>query len=674
MATSLRNRWRAGVLAAALALSTLSTAATTAGAQSGGWGLDDTFGSRGVATTDVGPHLDVATDVAVQADGKIVVGGYTTTASGARDMALARYNHDGTLDTGFGHGGVTVLDYFSFTTDDYVSEVLIYPPGAPNAGEIVAVGTAHAPDDLNLMTVTRFATDGTLDKRAGASWGFVNDVPVHAYANAAAMRADGSVVIAGQTHSDRRRMAVAVFDADLALDPAFDEDGRIDFSLLEGQGSAVADVALYPPTGEHANKIVLAGASSESREAVAVVRMHPDGAFDASFDTDGEFSAQLGSAHSAAYAAAVQPDGKIVVAGATVTTSSFDFLALRLDAQGAPDSSFGQGGTGWQTVDFGGTDVANDMSLLPDGRVVLAGSIVKDGGTQGGLARLTATGSPDTTFAGGSHRVAAPIGVGNDSLKAMALASNGDIVAAGTSASSTPDNSTLAVARFTGDDSGVTPGDLVARMTPLRAFQPARSFPLSWSATGATGEVRYDVRVSSARYYDSDLSRPSVVVSRASATGGTATVGRGQGETVCYEVRAHAGGQTSRWSKKECTGIPLDDRVLGASGQWTRKRQQPNFYDRSWSGSLDRGAELFMGDVFAKRIAVMFVRCPGCGVATVFVNGEREKRVSLDSPTTVSDLVSVATFQRVRKRDIEIRVTRPGRSGVFVDAIGISLR
>ncbi len=230
------------------------------------------------------------------------------------------------------------------------------------------------------------------------------------------------------------------------------------------------------------------------------------------------------------------------------------------------------------------------------------------------------------------------------------------------------------MARFDDRDEGEPePNDLTARVDKLPAFQADRRVQLEWSVAGATGAVEFDVRVKSARYNEGKLGSPNVLVSRTKDRSRTVIVKRGQGETLCYQVRAHADGKTSPWSKESCTSIPLDERVLGASGSWQRFKDK-NTYDQTYSGSVDKGAELFIGGVFAKRIAVQVVKIDGGGVVAVFVDGKKMKEMNTQSASAVADMIPVATFPSAAKRDIDLRVIKPGERGVYIDALAISLK
>jgi len=142
-------------------------------------------------------------------------------------------------------------------------------------------------------------------------------------------------------------------------------------------------------------KVVVAGASNQSGSdfQAVVTRFNADGTPDDSWDGDARASADF-DGPSVAYASALQRDGKIVVAGATI--AGFDMAAARFHSDGSLDPSFGSGG--WSTIAGGFIELALAVALQPDGRVVLAGlaaggaPVVRlladppppDGGTPGG--------------------------------------------------------------------------------------------------------------------------------------------------------------------------------------------------------------------------------------------------------------------------------------------------
>src|SRR5262249_53179255 len=162
--------------------------------------LDDSFGTGGVAEV-VFDHgdLDTAMDVAVQADGKIVVAGTTSTSRtvGSDNWALTRFDTHGALDTSFGTGGHVTTDFFGST--DQVRRIRLQ-----DDGKILVVGRAVHPispiSGSVLFAIARYNADGTPDL-GFATGGKTTDSPgnVFSTANGLTIQSDGKIVVAGFT-------------------------------------------------------------------------------------------------------------------------------------------------------------------------------------------------------------------------------------------------------------------------------------------------------------------------------------------------------------------------------------------------------------------------------------------------------------------------------------------
>lgn len=175
------------------------------------------------------------------------------------------------------------------------------------------------------------------------------------------------------------------------LDPGFDGDGRV-IIPVPGINEIGREVAIQPD-----GKLVIVGydhwRSSDDNDAI-LARVKPDGSLDGTFGNGGVVTATLSSGDDAAYAIAIQPDGKIVTAGAISSTAA----VVRYNTDGSLDDTFGVGGvvtTGIPSVQSWFLGVA----VLEDGRIVAGGSI---GTTPAAflLARYQSNGAPDTTLGG----------------------------------------------------------------------------------------------------------------------------------------------------------------------------------------------------------------------------------------------------------------------------------
>ncbi|MBK6314997.1 MAG: hypothetical protein IPF53_11960 [Blastocatellia bacterium] len=151
------------------------------------------------------------------------------------------------------------------------------------------------------------------------------------------------------------------------------------------------------------------------------------------FGDDGRVSTDFFGRVDVAASAAIQPDGKVVVVGHSAHTaddSSLDFSLARYNADGTLDAEFGDGGK--VTTDFAGDlDEAESVAIQPDGRIVVVGYVVRSTtGYDFGLARYMPDGTLDPEFGDGG-KVTTDFARNDDVATAMALLPDGGVVAAG---------------------------------------------------------------------------------------------------------------------------------------------------------------------------------------------------------------------------------------------------
>ena len=459
----------ASVLTPLLALIVLGLFfAPSAGAQAQG-SLDTSFGTGGKQTTDFGGGPDIGQGSVVQPDGKIVVVGH---ASG--DFALARYNADGSLDTSFGDGGKQTTDIAGGY--DQGRALAVQPDG-----KIVVAGYTDAGGGD--FALARYNADGSLDTSFGDGGKQTTDFgDLDNQGNALALQPDGKIVVAGSTSGEGGYdFALARYNADGSLDTTFGDGGKqtTDFAGLDNQGNALA----LQPDG----KIVVAGHACVFGCDFALARYNADGSLDTTFGDGGKQTTDFGDSYDQGHAVAVQPDGKIVVAGFT-DIGGGDFALARYNADGSLDMSFGDGGK--QTTDFGGDEFADAEALDPDDKIVAAGYACLSS-CDFVLTRYNADGSLDTTFGDGGKQTT---DFGSDEFgSALAVQSDGKMIVAGYADAGGGD---FALARYNGD----TPPDTTAPETSITEgpsgttddSSPSFSFE---AESGSTFECRLDVEV-----------------------------------------------------------------------------------------------------------------------------------------------------------------------------------
>jgi uncharacterized delta-60 repeat protein len=298
--------------------------------------LDATFGTGGKVTTDLAGRSETANAVAVQADGKIVVAGTTTSVGTGNDFVVARYTVNGALDTEFGSGGKVVT---SFGDDSDTAYALVIQPD----GKLVVGGDSNqagvVPTGLD-FALARYNSDGSLDASFGTGGKVTTSLAAHGGRDSiyalALQPVDGEArIVAAGGEGD---FAVARYRADGQLDSSFATGGKLMavFGSVIGAARAVA-VAVD-------GSVVVAGHDNHD---FAVVRLDRNGQMDGGFGTGGKVvTAVSTTSWDEAQGLAIDADGKIVVAGwAFENGTSGNFALVRYDGQGRLDPTFGGSGT-----------------------------------------------------------------------------------------------------------------------------------------------------------------------------------------------------------------------------------------------------------------------------------------------------------------------------------------
>jgi uncharacterized delta-60 repeat protein len=219
------------------------------------------------------------------------------------------------------------------------------------------------------------------------------------------------------------------------MDNGFGTGGKatVAFDLGGNFDDEARSIALQPD-----GKMVLAGSAQTgpSSYTFAVARLTPTGQLDTGFNGAGKQTIAFGLGQSdRALGLAVQADGKIVVAGTAQTANGYDFAVARLTSTGQPDTTFN--GTGKQVVSFGlggdNDDEATGVVLQPDGKIVVVGfAQVLANYKTFALARINANGSLDTTFNhSGKLAFSFSGGAGIDEAHGVAIQPDGKIVVVG---------------------------------------------------------------------------------------------------------------------------------------------------------------------------------------------------------------------------------------------------
>ena len=395
--------------------------------------LDSAFGTGGFVTTDVRGAADSGMSVAVQSDGRIVVAGFSASASTAQ-VAVVRYNADGSVDPSFNGTGRAVGGFSGVLGSVFANSVAIQ-----SDGKIVVAGTSNGSG----FAVARFNSTGTLDASFTTGIGFGASP-----GSSAAIQSDGKIVVVGSAPNPVfNDFGVVRFTSAGSLDTTFNFIGKVttDFSGKDDFGRAIAI--------QGDGKIVVAGNSipSSNNNSFAAVRYNGNGTLDTTFNGTGKVTTDFGgSISSIANSMAIQSDGKIVVAGTSqdggVAGSHKIFAVVRYNANGSLDTTFN--GTGKLTTDFatGNDNNATSVAIQSDGKIVVVGYY----NTGTALARYNINGTLDAGFGVGGKLTT--VGVLNNTLNGtgsgLVIQNDGRIVVAGTYGTS--GNTDFFVLRFEG--------------------------------------------------------------------------------------------------------------------------------------------------------------------------------------------------------------------------------
>ncbi len=309
-------------------------------------------------------------------------------------------------------------------------------------GKIVVAGFAQISGTYE-FAVVRYGTDGTLDSSFSSDGIATIDVSSgHDRAYAIAIQSDGMIVVGGVTGvgGANTEFGVARLTSSGVLDTGFSTDGKIEFGV--GAGDDVLTGLAIASDGD----IVAVGyGSNGSNFDFAVARLTSAGVLDTAFDSDGKVLVPVGSGADYGHAVAIASDGDILVAGTSHNGSDDDVAVVRLTSAGALDTAFDSDGK--VTVAIGSAaDGARAVAIASDGDILVAGTSHNGSNEDMAVVRLTSAGALDTAF-DSDGKVTVAIGSGDDEARGIALLADGGIVIVGESGNGSNDD--IAVVRLT---------------------------------------------------------------------------------------------------------------------------------------------------------------------------------------------------------------------------------
>jgi uncharacterized delta-60 repeat protein len=377
--------------------------------------VDTTFGTSGIALTSLSGLQDGAEDVEILPGGNIIVaGGAKIGAGGSYNSVLLRYTSLGVLDTTFGVNGVASRSFGA--GDD--SAISVHPL---SSGKLMVVASSSSPAAIY---IARYNENGTIDTTFGTSGVVTQRVEVGITVQDAFWYDDGRVVVAGSSNLGTRPMSLFRFNASGSLDQTFGLKGYA--AIRIGNIFTRANAVIAIPGG----KLVVAGVVYDGvTNEFLVARLNANGTLDKTFNSAGSLSLDLGASDAAATCLAVQPDGKIVAAGAKALGVDGDTSIVRINTNGRLDTSFGSSGV-VDITSFGLVSTAIGVHIREDAKILIGGSFytaINEGHYYS--ARLTSTGALDGGF--GTSGISSFVRNGLDICTGSAVQTDGSLVLCG---------------------------------------------------------------------------------------------------------------------------------------------------------------------------------------------------------------------------------------------------
>lgn len=352
------------------------------GIRAGTVSLDTSFNGTGYQIQGFGATGGIAEGIVVQADGRIVIGGWTTENFGPIDFGAIRFGANGILDNSFSGDGKVTTNLSPFDT---ARSVLLQPDG-----KILLCGERYSGNTNNDFAISRYLPDGTLDNSFDGNGiatpivsGFSDE-----YSYDALLQPDGKIVMVGTTaptttigENVPTDIAVMRLNTDGSLDTTFNGSGIL-IARFNNVNEAATAVVLQPD-----GKIVIGGFLNNTiRNDFLLMRFTAGGLLDTSFGTNGLVITPINGLNSAISSLALQSDGKIL-AGGSVTGGS---AIVRYNSDGSIDNTFSNSGIASTTMSI------SKLMLKPDGKIIAAGTL----NSRITVSRFNANGSIDTNFNG----------------------------------------------------------------------------------------------------------------------------------------------------------------------------------------------------------------------------------------------------------------------------------
>lgn len=359
-------------------------------------------------------------EMAVQADGKILLGGYTNDSS-QKDIQIVRYLPSGTPDLLFGNAGHVTYSGGA-GKDDYAFGIAL-----DSNNSILVSGREHNGNDADIL-VLRYNSDGMKDTSFGNNGAVIYKGSGSGTdsGRGIVVQPDGNILVCGEVNvSDHKELIVLRYTPKGILDDGFGNAG-----VYTLQGSNITESNGYALALDKDGKILVTGSiTKDGTEGIGLIRLTSEGSLDTTFGNGG-ITAWTGIEDGPDYGnwVSLTPEGKIQVTGVESDSSgSYDIVLLQFNQDGSLDTGFGTDGVA--KYGYSGYNYAWGQTLMPDGKIIIAGTSQIGTLNTPILLRFNKNGTLDSTF--GEDGVLSFENIGIGPLYAVHLDSEGRILSSG---------------------------------------------------------------------------------------------------------------------------------------------------------------------------------------------------------------------------------------------------
>ncbi|MFK7785555.1 MAG: fibronectin type III domain-containing protein [Crocinitomicaceae bacterium] len=494
--------------------------------------LDPTFGTGGKVVTSIENGSDQANGVALQADGKIVVAGFSTSSITGKNFTCIRYNVDGSIDNTFGVSGSVTID-LQTGSEDVANDLAIQADG-----RIILAGYSDDGSNKNAALV-RLDVNGTLDNTFGTNGIVITDFDNSQQDEIRVVKVNeitGNIIVGGTSLISNAvaRGIVARYLPNGSLDTNFDSNG-IKILLVEANDNN-RNISVEDLSVKSNGKISAVGWKLNLTTTLAYVywigRISSDGSMDLTFSTDGVVSWNEGNGSSRAYGMVLTSNDDIVLAGSRSFSGSHNFRKLTVSSSGTIPA------TSTSYSFSGNVDIAYCAAEDMNGKFVMAGSSGTSLANNFAVARTNANNSLDNSFdTDGKVTTSFNSNVNNECFDVLVQPDN-KIVVVGYSGND------FAIARYLGNDTPMLDDFQLQSPTDLATDINYNSVSFNW--TDAYGAVSYELEYDTSPMFNVS----PMVVNSASSTNTLSNLA--PNTTYYWRVRASDGtnwGQfTGAWS------------------------------------------------------------------------------------------------------------------------------